>query len=704
VTTVTLSSYVSIYYLSSSALIVNSDGTVGSGGISTGVGNNYYVSNYGRIGVATETSNGVLIFRGGTVVNNLGATISAAGNGVNIGTGYEGRDTHTSFGSVVNDGLIMGGTGAGVALGYNLLQGAFVTNGSNSDATARIEGATGIDDTTGIFASVNATIDNFGIIQGDDHAAGNAGIVLAVGTPGTIVNGSAQDGLALISGYVGVDGSASGRMVVQNFGTIEGENGTAVSFGSGQSGTLIDEGSAKFIGTVDGAGGSALQLAGDAGAGTLSGLGTSFINFAAISVDSEASWTLTGANTIASGVTLIDSGSLTDSGVLINDGAMRLASQLLVAGTLENSGSIVVATYDALSLSPGGYLLNELGGTIDFAGVGKYFNPVVFGGGGGTSTVVNLGTISNAAGDTGVYFNGAGNVTNGSASDSTALIQAPVAVYSYHQPIAVTNFGTIQGTGGGSLGIQIAGGSVTNGAEGHTTALIEGDSYGILAVDRASTIANFGTIQSSYVGIDLRSGGSVVNGSSNDKAAVIQGPTAIRLDTSGTINNYGTIIGSGGTAISFASAVDLLQVEAGAVFVGAVAGGGGTLELMAGASGGTLAGLGTQFTGFGNILNDAGATWTLSGPNTVSSGATLINNGILLDNGTLVNDGAVTLSSTLAVTGTLHNAGSVDVVASNALALAPGGYLYNAADAYIGFGGPGSGPSVALRPGTSAYP
>jgi plastocyanin len=664
VTTVTLSGYFSSYSLSSlySTLIVNSNGTVGSGGVSTGVENNYYVSNYGRIGVATETSNGVQIFRGGTVVNNLGSAILASGNGVNIGTGYEGRGTHTSFGSVVNDGSIMGATGAGVALGYNLLQGAFVTNGSNSDTAARIEGATGIDDTAGVFAKVDATIDNFGIIQGDDHAAGYAGIVLAVGTPGTIVNGSAQDSLALISGYVGVDGSASGRMVVQNFGTIEGSSGTAVSFAAAHPGTLIVEGGAKFIGTVDGAGGSALQLAGDAGAGTLSGLGTSFINFANISVNSGASWTLTGANTIASGVSLTNNGTLIDNGILTNDGAMTLASQLLVSETLENSGSIVVAAYDALAVSPGGYLLNELGGTIDFAGVGKYFNPVVFGaGGGGTSTVVNLGTISNAAGDTGVYFSGAGNFTNGSASDSTALIQAPVAVYSYHQPIAVTNFGTIQGTGGGSLGIQIAGGSVINGAEGHTTALIESEDYGVLAVDRASTIANFGTIQSSYVGIDLRSGGSVVNGSSNDKTALIQGPTAIKVDTSGTINNYGTISSSNGTAISFASAADLLQVEAGAVFVGAVAGGGGTLELMAGAPGGTLSGVGTQFTGFSNILNDVGASWVLAGSNTLGTGVTLTDSGTLINEGSILTDG---LALQVAGGGSLVNAGSISGSAS----------------------------------------
>jgi len=51
---------------------------------------------------------------------------------------------------------------------------------------------------------------------------------------------------------------------------------------------------------------NAMELAAGGGTGTLSGLGTSFSNFGTITVDSGATWELTGANTIASSGTLVD--------------------------------------------------------------------------------------------------------------------------------------------------------------------------------------------------------------------------------------------------------------------------------------------------------------------------------------------------------------------------------------------------------------
>ena len=91
----------------------------------------------------------------------------------------------------------------------------------------------------------------------------------------------------------------------------------------------------------------------------------------------------------------------------------------------------------------------------------------------------------------------------------------------------------------------------------------------------------------------------------------------------GTVTNAGTITGGGGTAIQFGSGAERLIIDPGAVFAGTVIGGSGsnTLEFASATSAGTLSGLGTSFTNFGSIVVDDGATWTLTGTNTLTSGA-----------------------------------------------------------------------------------
>jgi hypothetical protein len=58
-------------------------------------------------------------------------------------------------------------------------------------------------------------------------------------------------------------------------------------------------------------GSDVLELASGGGTGTLSGLGTSFTHFGSVTVDTGASWQLTGTNTVASGATVVNSGTLT---------------------------------------------------------------------------------------------------------------------------------------------------------------------------------------------------------------------------------------------------------------------------------------------------------------------------------------------------------------------------------------------------------
>ena len=103
---------------------------------------------------------------------------------------------------------------------------------------------------------------------------------------------------------------------------------------------------------------STLELASGASTGTLSGFGTKYIDFGRITIDSGASWVLTGNNVLAVGVSIANSGSL------------------VIAGTLNNAKVL----NGPISLASGGIFTNQSGGTIvgsgSAAGPGQSSMPV----------------------------------------------------------------------------------------------------------------------------------------------------------------------------------------------------------------------------------------------------------------------------------------------------------------------------------------
>ena len=116
------------------------------------------------------------------------------------------------------------------------------------------------------------------------------------------------------------------------------------------------------------------------------------------------------------------------------------------------------------------------------------------------------------------------------------------------------------------------------------------------------------------------------------------------------------------------------------------------MELASGSGTGTLSGLGTNFTHFRSVLVDGGASWELTGTNTVVAGATLANSGTLTlsggtlsDTGSLVNNGGIVVDpGTLSVanmTGggavTISSGGTLDVLAgsANKVTVSSGGTL-----------------------------
>lgn len=92
---------------------------------------------------------------------------------------------------------------------------------------------------------------------------------------------------------------------------------------------------------------STLALQSDTGVGTLSGLGLRYIDFAQVTLYDGARWTLSGANTVAAGVSVLVSigATLTAAGSLTNAGQIegqeqRTALYLAASGVLTNSGTI----------------------------------------------------------------------------------------------------------------------------------------------------------------------------------------------------------------------------------------------------------------------------------------------------------------------------------------------------------------------------
>jgi len=177
---------------------------------------------------------------------------------------------------------------------------------------------------------------------------GNSGAVSA-GSVGVWIGGAAgivTNSGSIVAGTYGVALASPGT--VTNSGTIAGGQ-AAVVFNAAGDRLIVDPG-AVFDGIVAGGGGT-LELAAGSGTGILSGLGTSFADFAAVTIDAGAVWRFSGASTLT--------GSLVDGGTL-------MTGSLTVAGAFRNSG-IIELLPGALDLQQGA----SGSGAIVFTAIGE---------------------------------------------------------------------------------------------------------------------------------------------------------------------------------------------------------------------------------------------------------------------------------------------------------------------------------------------
>lgn len=210
----------------------------------------------------------------------------------------------------------------------------------------------------------DSTVVNAGLMHGTGIDANAAGVFFNKG--GSVTN---QSG-GVISGRYGVLIRGFGG-TVENAGTIIGTNGIAVSFYFGSENRLVLAPGAVFSGIVDGGvgGDSTMELGSAAGGGTVTGIGTDFVNFGSVLIDTGANWVLTGANTLAApgmitnlGTLTLDNASLTGGASLLNNGLVVLDPSVLGIGDLTGTGTVAIDAGSTLAV--GGTVVAT--GTIDF--------------------------------------------------------------------------------------------------------------------------------------------------------------------------------------------------------------------------------------------------------------------------------------------------------------------------------------------------
>ena len=165
-----------------------------------------------------------------------------------------------------------------------------------------------------------------------------------------------------------------------------------------------------------------------------------------------------------------------------------------------------------------------------------------------------------------------------------------------------------------------SGATVVNGSSVDTTALIDGTGGGIAL--ESGLVINWGTIVSSPL-IPVSNYGVIFTGGSGTfiNYGVVNGAGGVLAKDGSTIVNAGTIEGSDTYDVAVRLYGDAhLIVDPGAVFSGSIIGVGdisstpsASIELAVGTSEGTISGFGQQITGIETISFDSGANWLIAG-------------------------------------------------------------------------------------------
>jgi len=453
-------------------------------------------------------------------------------------------------------------------------------------------------------------------------------------------------------GKDGVDSGPAYFAAVDNAGKISASGGVGVSLAvggvtnsgtiSGTSGVVLassDPGNVTNSGTISGlsASGAGVNIGGTFGgvanAGVISG-GADGVILSHNGIVTNTGIITGGTQTSGIGVYLTGSGTVTNTHGFISGGEFGVF--IAYAGTVTNSGAID-GQY-GIAQEHGGTVTNLAASSIDGQTAGVFFS-------GAAGTLANSGVISGvAAGGTGADFESGGSVTNnvGGSIEGNGY-----GVFVAGGTGAVMNSGAITGSiisaNADSVGVNLAsGGTVTNTSGGSISGERAGVYFGATGtLTNSGAVFNLGTVTpKGGAGAYLAGGGAVANSAGGSIAGNSYG--VFVTGGAGTVTNAGTISGGDYSVYFATNPANRLVFESGAVFNGAVDGGGGTLELAIGNVG--TAGIGTgMFDNFQTLVVDPGGSWTLNGPNTI---ANVTNAGIAAVTGSLDVSTAINSTST----------------------------------------------------------
>ena len=630
-------------YLTAGGTVTNASTGIISGttdgidiGNATGV-----VLNYGTIFATNAYSTGVWLIAGGSVTNAAYGYIQGF-DGVVTGS-YLG----TGVGTVVNDGSI-----AGANLGVWLAAGGTVVN------STAITASFGDGVVTGSYGGLGVVL-NSGTIVGP-----TIGVWLQSG--GSIVNTGTIAGPGAYGDGVRISGGGTG--FVHNYNLISGSNtgiyaasptylinlGTVAATGAFGDGLRLNSypGTVFNVGTILGTQ-RGLYLGG--GGSVSNQLGGRIIGGSGVAIDGGAGslvnlGTIAGTSATGVGIFMGQGGSVANGNASVTTALISGASHgVFVYGAptaVVNYGTIAasISYASGVKLVDGGTVDNKSSGVIQGGGVGVLLY-------GGAGTVTNAGAIAGGT-SAGVLLEAGGVIANG-----------------------LTTAASI--TGGDGIALLNVGGTIVNGSGSSTAALIDGYTYGILARDGASAIANYGTIIGTIgAGVDLQAGGFVANASG---AVIASGNTGVRvLNAAGALSNAGTVQG-GNLGVYLAAGGSIVNQLAGTIS-GAdgvrVIYGAGTVTNFGTISATGISGFGVQLSLGGNLVNGAA---TATGASIVGTlrGVSIYNTG-----GYVNNFGTIAATVTYAVGVYLHAGGGL----TNQL----GGLIRGGGDGVFVFGGPGT--------------
>ena len=392
-----------------------------------------------------------------------------------------------------------------------------------------------------------------------------------------------------------------------------------------------------------------------------------------------ASYTTTG---VVLGSNAQNTVSITTKGTINASGSYSAAvyAALGVFGTILNGGTLMAAAGVGVQLTSGGTVIN--GGSGNYKALISVAQYGIRTGNRGPGTVVNYGTIktTNATSGIGITLGGGGEATNGSASDLAAYIHCyQSGITSLGPNSRVYNYGTIvtTGTNNSSYGVYLrAGGTFTNGSNADTAATIITNARAVSAAIYQSTIVNYGTIDVTQQGkadAILLEGGQVVNGSSTDTSAYLEGAAAgrsiyVKGPSASTVVNYGIVSGGvsirpGGTVVNGTNADTHARIAAatyGVLLSGPIRSVISNYGTIIGS-----AGRGVIFSGGGTLTNGSASDRTayISGNSSAYFGGTapsyVTNFGTIAENATSTSGNVVLMGG-----GTIVNGSSADTTAS----------------------------------------